>query len=186
MKTVGVGVIALLVGAVLAAGVVLALDDDDSATDETVSADSPPPCSQLIPDAAVASLGWSAPSVADEHVERCERRDDAAGEVTVGTRALGSLEDDDRAAAAQQEYDAQCTALEGPDGSATVERPPTWLTDDSDVCAQLPEGGQGVAEMFVLTSEDVVQIRVVSRQAVDEADFHDALNTLVDAAVEVY
>ncbi len=185
MKILGIGLIGLVIGAALAAGVLFAVDDDEPADDETVSAGSPPPCARLIPDAAVTSLGWAAPSVPQEHVGRCERRDDASGEVTVGTRALGSL-DDDRAMAAEDEYDAQCTALEAPDGSSTVERPPTWLTDDHDACAQLPKGGEGVAQVFVLADDDVVQIRVVARKPVDDAHFHDALNALVVAAVSVY
>jgi hypothetical protein len=185
MKMLGIGVIGLIIGAALAAVVLVVLDDDDPANAPSVSADSPPPCARLIPDAAVTSLVWAAPPAAQEHVGRCERRDDAAGEVTVGTRALASL-DDDRAKAAKDEYDAQCSALEGPDGSSAVERPPSWLTDDHDACAQLPDGGEGVAQVFVLADEDVVQIRVVARKQVDDAHFHDALNALVDAAVAAY
>src|SRR3954468_230559 len=48
-------------------------------------------CAALIPDAAIAALGWSPSAPAEEHVDRCERRVDGKGAVTVGTRALTGL-----------------------------------------------------------------------------------------------
>jgi hypothetical protein len=184
MKLLFAGVAGLIVIVAATTGVVLALDDDESANGSHVTTESPIParCADLIPDAAIAALGWDGAAEAVEHAGRCERRGSQSGQITVGTRPLGASEVD-RSKALADEYDAKCKAL---GGAATAEQSPTWLTTDNHACAELPERGLGVAQMFVLLDDDLVQIRIESLEPIEDTGLQDSLNALAEAAAGVY
>lgn len=181
MKALVAGIVGLVVGGGVVIGLVAAQDDspDEKANDK--SAEEPVTCPELIPDTAIEGLGWKATAQPSEHAGRCERRVDA-GQVTVGERAVGAA-GDDRPAALSKEYDAQCAALgEAPQ----VESSPTWLATEHKTCVSAPENGSGVTTAFVLFDDDIVQIRVVSVDAIGRADLRKGLNQLVTAASESY
>jgi hypothetical protein len=184
MKFLFAGVAGLAVVVAATTGVVLALDDDESADGSHVTAESlsPTRCADLIPDTAMAALGWDGAAEAVEHAGRCERRGSQSGQITVGTRPLGAS-GDDRSQALADEYRAKCSAL---GGAATAERSPAWLSTDNRACAELPSRGVGVAQMFVLLDDDLVQIRIASLKPIEDTGLQDSMNALVEAAADVY
>jgi len=184
VRTVLTLVVGAAIGALIAVGVMLALDDDSPAeansltTDGLTSAD----CVELIPDPVFETLGWQLGGVATENAGRCERYGDD-GSTTVGDLAVVASSGEDRAEAAERVYDERCSELFG--GGSTPDLDVEWLPDGATACARLlPEGQeQGLAEVVLLTDADeVVQIRLVAIHATAEDAVQDAFAQLVAAA----
>lgn len=185
-KAAAAGALAVVVS--LGAG---ACSDDDverdpATVDQTpVDTDGPlptPECVDLVPDAVLTALGWSPGAPAVLESGRCERRVDAAGAVTVGTRAVPPGDDGDREAALDAHDDYCRDLVNGPDQDLS------WLAVEGPACGELlPPEGTGVAELLWVTTDDaVVQVRVEALQPVSRDRLVDALSLLAEQAEAAY
>ena len=171
-----------VLGAVLIAVLVAALGSDGSAR----PARSPSPelttgdCLELVPDSVFETLGWSGQAAAPDAGGCTKRGDD--GYVSVGARPIVAS-GEERAAAAEKEYDKQCTGLY--DGSDVLpERDPDWLPDGTTACARLlPKNAKGNAALYFLTEQhEVVEIRMGALTATPEEKLQATFAALVATA----
>lgn len=156
-----------------------AAEDGRPASDGANSGASGLDCAALVPDAALASLGWSPEGEPEEHAGRCERRVTGSGAVTVATRAVTK----EGVESARQELATQCDDLRS--GGEDVEQPVAWLADGGETsCATgLAATRTGVAELYFLNDVDeVVQIRVEALTPVEQKGLEAGMTELAGAA----
>ena len=186
-----VTLIRLVVGIVLAVGGLSACSGDvaegerpsASGTPSGTAGSSPSGrCGDLLPDQALARLGWDVGPPAQEHAGRCERRVDGSGAMTVTTRAATGKGADEAGAALA----AQCEELRADGGH--VDQPVAWLEagPDASCFTALAATRTGVAELyFVNAADEVVQVRLEALTPVEPERVERAMSEVATAAAEL-
>jgi hypothetical protein len=136
---------AVAVALVCALTAVSAGCSDDVEAGQSPPADARLPCSSVITDEVLSTLGWKGHAdSATESAGRCEWAGDA-GTITTGDR-IGSL-------------DEECDRISSEDG---YQASTTWLEDDavSDGCLVAQQDGTGLFEVIAQQGDGVVQVRL--------------------------
>jgi hypothetical protein len=158
----------IVIGVVAAVTVASA---DDPARETVSSADRPVPCTDVISEDVLATLGWSDPSERpQERLGRCEWFGES-GNITAGT--LGSSVADECAeAAGQKGYQASTT----------------WLGDPAleDGCVVVNEKGIGLYQVITGAGDDVVQVRVAVLEPRPVEDVRAAIVRLAGTTAEAF
>ncbi len=157
-------------------------DAEVPTSQETTGAD----CARIIPEEAVAVLGWPGDTGATYSSQGCERRT-SQGYVKVRALTAAGAEPDE--AETQQEFDERCAVLDTfPDPSSSTEEPSTgmlvtWLGEGVTACAVEPDGDIGLSKVLLVTgSGGLAELWVAALETTDQELVRESFGVLAETA----